>query len=210
MAGDAERFAAVPNALRAARQRRVRPGRDDKVVAAWNGLAIAALAECGLLLSEPGFTGAARDAAGLLARVHLRDQRLARTSRAGVAGPSAGVLEDYACVAQGFLVLSGVRGEAGWVRLAGQLLETALTRFSDGDGGFYDTADDGEALMYRPADPVDGPTPAGAFATAAALLGYAALTGSSLPRAAAVPSLGLLAPVAARYPRAAGAGLLVC
>ena len=88
-ARDVERFAAVTEALSAARERRVRPGRDDKVVAAWNGLAIAALAECGLLLSEPGFVSAASDAAGLLARVHLRDQRLARTSRAGMAGPSA-------------------------------------------------------------------------------------------------------------------------
>src|SRR5262249_60692267 len=103
-----DRFAAIRDALFAARERRVRPGRDDKVVAAWNGLAIAALAECGLLLAEPGFTAAAGDAAALLTGVHLRAGRLARTSRAGVAGPSAGVLEDYACVAEGWLVLSGV------------------------------------------------------------------------------------------------------
>ena len=81
-----DRFAAIRDALLAARERRVRPGRDDKVVAAWNGLAIAALAECGLLLAEPGFTAAAGDAAALLGRVHLRGERLARTSRAGVAG----------------------------------------------------------------------------------------------------------------------------
>ena len=208
-ARDVERFAAVTEALSAARERRVRPGRDDKVVAAWNGLAIAALAECGLLLSEPGFVSAASDAAGLLARVHLRDQRLARTSRAGMAGPSAGVLEDYACVAQGLLALAGVSGQAGWVTLAGQLLETALTRFTDGGGGFYDTADDAEALVYRPAEPVDGPTPSGAFATAGALLGYGALTGSARHRDAAIAALGVLAPIAARYPRAAGAGLAV-
>jgi uncharacterized protein len=204
-----ERFVAVRDALLAARERRARPGRDDKVVAAWNGLAIAALAECGLLLSEPGFISAAADAAGLLARVHLRDGRLARTSRAGAAGPSAGVLEDYACVAEGFLVLSGVTGRAGWLALAGQLLETALTRFADGGGGFYDTADDGEALIYRPTDPADGPTPSGAFATAGALLSYGALTGSARHREAAVAALGVLAPIASQYPRAAGAGLAV-
>ena len=141
---DMRRFGAVADTLRTARERRVRPGRDDKVVAAWNGLAIAALAECGLLLSEPGFIGAASEAAGLLARVHLQGQRLTRTSRAGKAGPSAGVLEDYACVAQGLLVLSGVTGQEDWVPLAGRLLEAALTRFSGGDGGFYDTADDAE------------------------------------------------------------------
>jgi uncharacterized protein YyaL (SSP411 family) len=206
---DGKRFGAVANALLAARERRVRPGRDDKVVAAWNGLAIAALAECGLLFSEPGFISAAEEAAGLLARVHLRDGRLARTSRAGMAGPSAGVLEDYACVAQGLLVLSGVSGQGSWVSLAGQLLETALTRFSDSGGGFYDTADDAEALMYRPAEPVDGPTPSGAFAAADALLGYGALTGSGRHREAAVAALEVLTPLAARYPRAVGAGLAV-
>jgi uncharacterized protein len=206
---DPDRFAAVRDALLVAREQRVRPGRDDKVVAAWNGLAIAALAECGLLLAEPGFTAAAGDAAALLARVHLRGERLARTSRGGVAGPSAGVLEDYACVAEGWLVLSGVTGQAGWVTMAGQLLETALARFSDGGGTFYDTADDGEALIYRPADPLDGPTPSGTFAMAGALLGYAALTGSARHREAALAALGVLGPIVPQYPRAAGAGLAV-
>jgi uncharacterized protein len=206
---DPDRFAAVRDALLAARERRVRPGRDDKVVAAWNGLAISALAECGLLLAEPGFTAAAGAAAALLVRVHLHGQRLARTSRAGVAGPSAGVLEDYACVAEGLLTLAGVTGEAAWVALAGQLLDTALARFADGSGAFYDTADDGEALIYRPADPADGPTPSGTFATAGALLSYGALTGSIRHRQAAIAALGVLAPIAARYPRAAGAGLAV-
>jgi hypothetical protein len=199
----------VRDVLLAARERRVRPGRDDKVVAAWNGLAVAALAECGLLLGDPGFTAAATGAADLLARLHLRGDRLARTSRAGVVGPSAGVLEDYACVAEGLLVLSGVTGQVGWVRLAGQLLDTALSRFSDGGGAFYDTANDGEALIYRPADPIDGPTPSGTFATADALLSYGALTGSGRHREAALAALGALGPIAARYPRAAGAGLAV-
>ena len=203
------RLAAVRDALLAARERRVRPGRDDKVVAAWNGLAIAALAECGLLFAEPGFTAAADDAAGLLSRVHLLDGRLARTSRGGEAGPSAGVLEDYACVADGLLALSGVTGQAGWMRIAARLLDTALARFSDGSGAFYDTADDGETLIYRPGDPVDGPTPSGTFAAAGALLGYGALTGSARHREAALGALGALAPLAARYPRAAGSGLAV-
>ncbi len=203
------RFAAVRDALLVARERRVRPGRDDKVVAAWNGLAIAALAECGLLLADPGLIAAASGAADLLTRLHLRDERLARTSRAGVAGPSAGVLEDYACVAEGLLALSGVTGQAGWAWIAGQLLDTSLSRFSDGGGAFYDSADDGEALIYRPADPIDGPTPSGTFATAGALLSYGALTGSARHREAALAALGALGSIAARYPRAAGAGLAV-
>ena len=206
---DAGRFGQVSTALLAARDQRPRPGRDDKVVAAWNGLAIAALAECGLLLAEPAFTTAAGNAAALLARLHLRDGRLARTSRDGVAGPSAGVLEDYACAAQGFLALSGVTGQPGWVGLAGGLLETVLTRFADGAGGFYDTADDGEALIYRPGDPTDGPTPSGTFAAADALLSYGALTGSARHREAAAAALAVLAPIASQFPRAAGAGLAV-
>ena len=206
---DAERLAQVRGVLLARRGQRVRPARDDKVVAAWNGLAIAALAEAGLLLGEATFVAAARDAAGLLHRVHLAGGRLARTSRDGAAGRSAGVLDDYACVAEGFLALSGVTGEARWVTLAGQLLDTALDRFGDGSGGFYDTADDGEKLVYRPADPADGPTPSGAFAAAGALLSYAALSGSERHRAAAVAALGVLQPIAGRFPRAAGWGLAV-
>ena len=206
---DSGRLARVTDALLTARAERVRPARDDKVVAAWNGLAIAALAETGLLLGRPEFISAARDAAGLLAGTHLAAGRLARTSRDGVAGPSAGVLEDYACAADGFITLCGVTGEARWLELAGQLLGTALDRFGDQSGGFYDTADDGEPLLYRPADPADGPSPSGTFAVAGALLSYSALTGSVRYREAAAAALGTLPAIAARYPRAAGSGLAV-
>jgi uncharacterized protein YyaL (SSP411 family) len=230
---DAARLGRVRAALLAAREERVRPGRDDKVVAAWNGLAIAALAETGLLLGRPDLVSAATAAAELLAQVHIRpagspgpgladaaesggeqsprdgEVRLARTSRDGVPGESAGLLEDYACVAEGFLALSGVTGQSRWVDLAGRLLDTALARFADGEGGFFDTADDGEPLLYRPADPADNATPSGAFAAAGALLGYAALTGSSRYRQAAVAALGPLAAIAGRYPQAAGSGLAV-
>jgi uncharacterized protein len=251
---DEERLHRVRAALLAARQERVRPGRDDKVVAAWNGLAIAALAETGLLLGRPDLVSAASDVAALLARVHIYEEdppgedaaetgaaqtgaaqtgaaqtgaaetraaqtgvagtrvagtRLVRTSRDGVAGESAGLLEDYACVADGLLALSGVTGEARWVELAGRLLDTALARFTDGEGGFFDTADDGEPLLYRPADPTDNATPSGTFTVAGALLSYAALTGSMRHRAAALAALGPLEAIAGQFPRAAGAGLAV-
>ena len=129
---DAGRLDRVRQALLAARRRRIPPGRDDKVVAAWNGLAISALAECGLLLGRPGFIDAARAAATVLAEVHYGTGRLVRTSRHGSAGDTAGVLEDYACVAEGLLTLSGVTGEARWLTLAGQLLDTALGAFGTG------------------------------------------------------------------------------
>src|SRR5262249_6761242 len=85
---DEERFARISAALLAARAGRVRPGRDDKVVTAWNGLAIGALAECGLLLGEPGVVAAAQQAADLLTRVHLTGGRPAPTSPAR--GPARG------------------------------------------------------------------------------------------------------------------------
>ncbi len=123
-------------------------------------------------------------------------------------GP-AGVLEDYACVAEGFLTLSGVTGEARWMTLAGELLEVALAAFGDGAGGFYDTAADGEPMIFRPAEPADNATPSGTFAVAAALLSYSALAGSARHRDAAAAALGVLPAIAARYPRAAGPGLAV-
>ena len=100
-------------------------------------------------------------------------------------------------------------GEARWLDLAGELLEVALGSFGDGQGGFYDTAADDEALIFRPADPADNATPSGAFAVAGALLSYSALTGSARHREAAGAALGVLPGIAARYPRAAGMGLAV-
>ena len=115
------RLARIRGALLAARGR-VRPGRDDKVVAAWNGLAIAALAETGLLLGRPDLVAAATGRGRRCsAEVHLAG-RTARCAPPGTAWPgtSAGLLEDYACVAEGFLALSGVTGQARWVDLAGR------------------------------------------------------------------------------------------
>jgi uncharacterized protein YyaL (SSP411 family) len=206
---DGDRLARIRALLLTARARRIRPARDDKVVAGWNGLAIAALAEAGLLLGRPEFTAAAQGAAGLLARLHLADGRLARASRDAAVSPSPAVLEDYACVVDGLIALSGVTGEGRWTAIAGQLLDTALERFRDGSGGFYDTADDGEQLIYRPADPADGPSPSGLFAVAGALLSYSALTGSARHRSAASGALGVVPALAARFPRAAGWGLAV-
>jgi uncharacterized protein YyaL (SSP411 family) len=216
---DQERFDRIRGVLLTAREERTRPGRDDKVVAAWNGMAIGALADAGVLFNRPDLLTAATEAAELLFSVHLRQparatplvgtSRLLRTSRDGVAGPSAGLLEDYACVAAGLLRLSGMTGEASWAGVAGVLLDTVLTAFADGNGGFYDTADDGERLIFRPADPTDNATPSGTFAAADALLSYGALTGVERYRSAATAALAVLPPIAGKYPRAGGMGLAV-
>jgi uncharacterized protein YyaL (SSP411 family) len=206
---DVERWASERARLLAVRDQRVPPSRDDKVVAAWNGLAVAALAETGALLERPDLVDAAVAAAELLVLVHVDGDRLRRVSRDGVAGSPVGVLEDYADVAEGNLALYAVTGDATWVSRAGALLDVVLARFGDGAGGFYDTADDAEQLVRRPQDPTDNATPAGQSAAAAALLTYAAYTGSERHRAAAEMALGVYGLLADQHARFAGWGLAV-
>jgi uncharacterized protein YyaL (SSP411 family) len=206
---DPHRWSGVRDRLRTARDLRPQPGRDDKVVAAWNGLAVAGLAEAGALLDRPDLLDAAAAAADLLVAVHLDGVRLRRVSRDGVAGAPVGVLEDYGDVAEGLLTLYAVTGEAAWLTIAGVLLDTALALFPDGNGGFYDTATDAEELIRRPQDPTDNATPSGAAALAGALLSYGAYTGSERHRSGAEAALGVYAPLAERHPRYAGWGLAV-
>jgi uncharacterized protein YyaL (SSP411 family) len=204
---DVDRWATVRQRLRAARDRRPQPGRDDKVVAAWNGLAIAALAEAGVLFDRPDLIEAADACARLLIDVHLVDGRLRRVSRGGVVGEPAGVLDDYGCVAEGLLALAQVTSSRGLLETAGGLLDMCLDRFGDGEGGFFDTADDAEQLVRRPQSATDDATPSGRSAVASALLTYAALTGSDRHRTAAESALGATRVLGATYPRAAGWGL---
>ena len=204
----AARLEDVRARLLAAREQRVRPERDDKVVAAWNGLAIRALARAGVLLGERAWVEAAGEAATLLWEVHVQDRdgeaRLLRVSRDGVAGDHAGVLEDHACVADGFLALAEATADERWLERAGALLDVALRRFAAEDGGFHDTADDAEALLARPRDPSDNASPSGTSALVHALLAYAGLTGSGRHRDAAERALAGLAPLLRRTPRFAG------
>ncbi|MGW7409221.1 thioredoxin domain-containing protein [Streptomyces sp. NPDC054833] len=208
---DAAKIASVRERLLAARAERPAPGRDDKVVAAWNGLAVAALAETGAYFDRPDLVEAAVGAADLLVRLHLDDHaRLARTSKDGRAGANSGVLEDYADVAEGFLALASVTGEGVWLEFAGLLLDQVLTRFADPDSGaLYDTAADAERLIRRPQDPTDNATPSGWTAAAGALLSYAAQTGSEPHRTAAERALGAVRALGPRVPRFIGWGLAV-
>ncbi|MFZ4204933.1 thioredoxin domain-containing protein [Streptomyces griseoincarnatus] len=208
---DAARIDGIRERLLAARGRRPAPGRDDKVVAAWNGLAIAALAETGAYFDRPDLVEAAVAAGDLLVRVHLDEQaRIARTSKDGQVGANAGVLEDYADVAEGFLALASVTGEGVWLDFAGLLVDHVLARFLDaGSGALYDTASDAERLIRRPQDPTDNATPSGWTAAAGALLGYAAHTGSEPHRTAAERALGVVKALGPRVPRFIGWGLAV-
>jgi uncharacterized protein YyaL (SSP411 family) len=201
---DLERWFDVQRRMRAARERRERPARDDKVVAAWNGLAISGLCVAGSRIGMPAYIDAAIAAGELLHQVHLVDGRLRRVSRDGVVGVPAGVLEDHGCVASGFLDLLQATGDSVWLERAGRLLDTALEHFAADDGGFYDTADDAEVLVTRPRDPSDNASPSGLAAMVHALSTYAALTGSGRHRDAAEAALATVAPIAERAARFAG------
>ncbi|MCW2841033.1 MAG: N-acylglucosamine 2-epimerase [Aeromicrobium sp.] len=205
---DDERWQRVRAALLEARAQRTRPARDDKVVASWNGLAISALAEAGVLLDEPDFTAAAVEAAELLVRVHLVGGQGAgafvRTSRDGVAGSNAAVLEDHGSVAEGFLAVLGVTGDAVWLERARVLLDRVVDHFADPAGGFFDTADDAESLVVRPKDPSDNAYPSGTSAAVHALVACAAITGEHRYRAAAESGITSASSIATQVPRFAG------
>jgi uncharacterized protein YyaL (SSP411 family) len=188
--------------LLTARAQRPQPARDDKVVASWNGLAITALAEYAQLTEGDG--RAAIELATVLADRHLVDGRLRRVSRDGVVGAPVGVLEDYGCVAEAFCAVHQLTGDGVWLSRAGQLLDVALEHFPTGQGGFYDTADDAERLVTRPADPTDNATPSGLAAVCAGLVAYAALSGETRYREAADAALATVGPLITGHPRFAG------
>ncbi len=201
---DLERWFDVRRRLLEARSQRERPARDDKVVAAWNGLAISGLCRAGKLIGIPACVDAAVTAGELLWDLHVVDGRLRRVSRDGVVGAPAGVLEDHGCVAAGFLDLLQATGNTVWLERARVVLDAALDHFVADDGGFFDTADDAEALVARPRDPSDNASPSGLSAMVHALADYAALTGSGRHRDAAEAALATVAPIAERAPRFAG------
>jgi uncharacterized protein YyaL (SSP411 family) len=206
-AAELARWFTVRSKLLIARSHRTRPARDDKVVAAWNGLAVTGLVRAALVRTgdERGeLVAAAERVAGLLWRVHLVDGRLRRVSRNGVVGAPQGVLEDYGCVADGFLSLLEATADPVWLERAGALLDTALEHFAADDGGFHDTADDAEVLVARPRDPSDNASPSGHSAMVHALARYAAFTGSARHREAAERALGTVKALAERAPRFAG------
>ncbi|MGH4023047.1 MAG: N-acylglucosamine 2-epimerase, partial [Pseudonocardiaceae bacterium] len=171
-----------------------------------NGMAISALTEAGTVLDRPEWVAAAAAAAELLLDTHLVEGRLRRSSRDGVAGQAAGVLADYAWLADGLLSLHQATGAQRWLQAAIELLDQAGERFADPDhaGAWFDTAADAEMLFRRPSDPTDGATPAGASALANAMLTASALTGSDSYRDAAEAAVARAGLVPARAPRAAG------
>ncbi|WP_132935349.1 YyaL domain-containing protein, partial [Mycobacteroides abscessus] len=208
---DAARWQRVRQALLAARLVRVQPGRDDKAVTAWNGLAITALVEASVALDRDDLLEAAGGCAAALLELHLRDGRLRRASLGGQVSEGDGVLEDYGTLATGLLSLYQVTGQWRWREAAAQLLDAALDHFADPEspGAWFDVADDAEQLVLRPSDPLDGATPSGASSVTEALLTAGYLLEDPRYREAAYASLAAASMALARAPRSAGHWLAV-
>jgi len=143
------------------RERRPKPLRDDKAIASWNGLALAALAEAARRLDRADYLEAARGLGEFLLGPLSNDSRLHRTFRAGEA-KGTGYLEDYADVAHGLLELHVATGDVRWLREANRLARLAVELFGDDlHGGFFLSPADGEQLVSRKKDLEDHPTPSG-------------------------------------------------
>ncbi len=191
---------------------RPQPARDDKAIAAWNGLAIAALADAarwfdlapngGDATTAGRYRVAAEAAAAVMVERLMRpDGRLGRSWKDGRA-TGEGVLEDYACLADGLLALYQATFDERWFTTTRRLVDVVLDRFTDPTGGFFDTADDHERLITRPKDVQDNATPSGNAMATHVLLWMHALTGDERYRAAAEASIRTILPLTARQPTA--------
>jgi uncharacterized protein YyaL (SSP411 family) len=205
---DLDWFEGVRSRLLAARADRPQPGRDDKVVTSWNGLAIAALSDAGATFERPDWVGAAARCAAHVLDVHVVGGELRRASRLGDAGTARAVADDHGNLAEGLLLLHQVTGELRWLEAARSLLRSAQD-FAADDGGFHDTAGDAEPLYLRPRSAADNAEPAGQSALAGALVALGAVTGDpdALESGARATAAGL--GLAVREPRFGGWSLAV-
>jgi uncharacterized protein YyaL (SSP411 family) len=190
------------------RELRRKPLRDDKAIASWNGLALAALAEAGRRLGRDDYLDAARSLGEfLLGPLSTEEGRLYRSWRAGQA-KHAGVLEDYADVANGLYELHIATGELRWLEESRRLAMLAVDLFGDSaDGGFFLTPRDGEKLVARKKDFDDHPTPSGNSMLAYVLLRLSRLWGDQELGRQAVGVFRFVAPLLPRAPSAFGHAL---
>jgi uncharacterized protein YyaL (SSP411 family) len=196
-------LAEARRALLEARAQRVRPRLDDKRLASWNALAIAALADAGAVLGRPDYLDAASAGAEfVLGRLRDPDGKLLRTYKDGRAHLNA-YLEDHAFLLEALLVLYEAGFEHRWFEEARQLAETMLERFHDPErGGFFSTSADHEELIARRKEVGDHPIPSGNSSAALGLLRLAALTGERRYEQHATDVFGLFAKPAIQHPDA--------
>ncbi len=163
-------LASARGKLFAARERRVRPGRDEKILTAWNGLMIQGMARAGRLLGRPDFTASAGRALDFIRARLWRDGRLLATHKDGKSHLNA-YLDDHVFLMQGTLELLAARWCGEEFDFARALADTVLEHFEDeSHGGFYFTGDDHEKLVYRPKPAADDAIPSGNGVAALALL----------------------------------------
>jgi uncharacterized protein YyaL (SSP411 family) len=198
----ARRLSEARGALCARRETRVRPGLDDKVLAAWNGLAVAAFADAARIFDRPDYRRIAEGAAAFCVdQMRGPGGRLFRAWRAGAARLNA-YLEDYANLAYGLLALYEATFDARWFLEAKRLADLMVTHYHDPDGGFFDTSDDHETLVVRPKHLQDAATPSGGAMASLVLLRLGALSGDGRYRDLAEAALRPIQPAAAGYPTA--------
>jgi len=193
-----------------ARRKRVPPGLDDKILTAWNGMMLSAMAEGARVLSDSRFLEAAEQAADfLLITLSRPDGGLYRTYRAGKAHLNA-CLEDYAFLAEGLIDLYEAGAHEGFLHEAVRLAERILADFLDADnGGFFTTARDHESLIIRSREGPDGATPSGNAVAASALARLSFHYGREDFREAATNAIRAYGRQIARYPRAFAKSLAV-
>ncbi len=212
-------FADIRERMDVHRTLRPQPGRDDKVVTAWNGWLIASLARAGWFFNEPDWIDLAARCADLLLGTHVVDGRLRRSSRDGAVGEAAGVSEDYGALAEGLLALHAATADPRWLDSARWVLDVALEVFADSPGrdhterpnhhgtetlAFSDSANDVHDLVMRPRSRADNAEPCGQSALAGAFLRYGAMAGSAQHLTQGRAALEPMGTIAARAPRFAG------
>ena len=189
------------------REQRVKPGRDEKILTAWNGLMLASFAEAGVVLNRPDYTEAARRNAEFVLSGLRRDGSLLRTWKDGIAKFNA-YLEDYAFLVEGLVTLYETTGEFQWLTEALALTETMIEEFWDEErGAFFFTGKSHESLIVRSKDYFDNATPSGNSVAAMVLLRLALLMNNEKYRSLATAVLREVADQARRYPSGFGYAL---
>jgi len=195
-----KRIVRIREKLLAEREKRVRPGRDEKVLAAWNGLMLRAFTFAARVLDREDYRRIATKNASFLVEKLKSDDRLHRSYKDGRARFN-GYLEDYACVADGLIALYEATFEMRWLKEAGALADAILELFWDAEkGALYDTAADHEELVTRPRDIYDNPAPSGNSAAVDVLLKLSVLLDREDYRRHAETVLEDLSGVLARVP----------
>jgi uncharacterized protein YyaL (SSP411 family) len=190
--------------LLAVRDRRVRPGKDDKILVSWNGLMIDAMARAGVILGESRYLQAASKAADFVLQEMSQDGRLLHTWRHGQAKLDA-YLDDYGCFANALVTLYESTFDERWIDEAVRLAEIMRQHFEDKErGGFYFTADDHEQLIARNKDLHDASVPSGNAMAATVLIRLGKMTGRTDFLESAHRALVAGLPVMQRAPTAAG------